>query len=154
MTASNLSINRNPASEDNVTPTEARMNTTLKLNLALGWIWIVLGFGSGFLLGLGFHKENWLGGYASHTRRMLRLGHISFFGLAAVNLLFYFSTKSLAAAGSSVQWASWLFVIGAVSMPICCALMAWSAKCRLLFSVPVLSLLAAGLLTVLEVIKL
>ena len=40
------------------------------------------------VLGMFFHGENWLGGYASFKRRMYRLGHISFFGLGAVNMLF------------------------------------------------------------------
>ena len=49
------------------------------------------------VLGLFFHRENWLGGYASLKRRMYRLGHISFFGLGAVNLLFWLTVKSLPA---------------------------------------------------------
>jgi hypothetical protein len=57
-------------------------------NLTLAWLWILLGFVSGMVLGLFFHRENWLGGYGSFQRRMYRLGHISFFGLGAVNALF------------------------------------------------------------------
>jgi hypothetical protein len=40
-------------------------------------------------LGLFFHRENWLGGYASHARRMYRLDHISFFELGLVNWMFH-----------------------------------------------------------------
>ncbi|HXR49058.1 MAG TPA: hypothetical protein VN784_16610, partial [Candidatus Limnocylindrales bacterium] len=58
-------------------------------NLFLAWLWILLGFVTGMALGLFFHHENWLGGYGSFKRRMYRLGHISFFGLGAVNLLFW-----------------------------------------------------------------
>src|SRR6478752_5122133 len=68
------------------------MNTPVaQPNLVLAWLWIMMGFGSGFWLGLNFHQEHWLGGYASHKRRLYRLGHISFFGLALMNLMFYFT---------------------------------------------------------------
>ena len=78
MVAAVLSITRLLASRGNV----ARlMNTGGQLNLVLGWLWIALGFASGAVLGLWFHKEQWLGGYASWMRRLYRLGHISFFGL-------------------------------------------------------------------------
>jgi len=43
------------------------------------------------------------------------------------------------------------FVIGAISMPICCLIMAHFPKAHLLFSVPVVSLLLAGSMTVLLV---
>ena len=64
-------------------------------NLFLAWLWILLGFVTGMVLGMFFHGENWLGGYGSFKRRMYRLGHISFFGLGAVNLLFCLTTQNL-----------------------------------------------------------
>ena len=36
-----------------------------QINLLLAWLWILLGFISGLVLGICFHRENWLGGYAS-----------------------------------------------------------------------------------------
>ena len=42
-------------------------------NLFLAWLWILLGFVTGMVLGLFFHHENWLGGYGSFKRRMYRL---------------------------------------------------------------------------------
>ena len=47
-----------------------------QLNLVLAWLWIVVGFGIGFFIGLNFQKERWLGGYASFKRRLYRLAHI------------------------------------------------------------------------------
>ena len=123
------------------------------INLALAWLWVVLGFASGFALGLHFHKDHWLGGYGSLKRRLYRLAHISFFGLAAANLMFYFTAQEWAAGGCLVTVASWSFVAGAVSMPLCCVLMAHFPQCRLLFVVPVVSLLIAGCLTLWEVIQ-
>ncbi len=116
-------------------------------NLFLAWLWILLGFVTGMVLGMFFHGENWLGGYASFRRRMYRLGHISFFGLGAVNLLFYLTTQNLSLAGPAVGIASWAFIIGAIAMPVCCGVMAYFPKTRLIFAVPVLSLITGGVLT-------
>jgi len=44
------------------------------LNILSGWIGISLGVFTGALFGLLFHKEDWLEGYNSWPRRMLRLG--------------------------------------------------------------------------------
>jgi hypothetical protein len=49
--------------------------------------------------------------------------------------------------------ASWAFVAGAISMPICCLIMAHFPRTQLLFGVPVLSLLLGGALTVLILAK-
>jgi len=124
-----------------------------EINLALAWIWISLGFLSGLALGLFFSRPDWLGGYTSFKRRMLRLGHISFFGLDAVNLCFYFTAQSVTFSVPVLTTASWAFLVGAISMPICCLVVAWSPKRLLVFSVPVLSLLLAGALTVLAVVQ-
>jgi hypothetical protein len=117
-----------------------------QLNLVLAWLWILLGFVSGMILGLFFHGENWLGGYASLKRRMYRLGHISFFGLGAVNLLFCFTVKIFALTGGLVDAASLALAIGAVTMPLCCVVMAHAPKAHLVFSIPVISLLVGGTL--------
>lgn len=124
-----------------------------QLNLLLGWLGIVLGFASGFLLGLFFHREDWLGGYTSFKRRLYRLAHISFFGLAITNFLFYFTAREFNHPSPAVTIASWGFVAGAVSMPICCLIMAHCPRLRALFLIPVASLITAGTLTLLEVAK-
>lgn len=120
---------------------------TIELNLAAAWIGILLGFVSGLLLGLFFHREDWLGGYGSFKRRLYRLAHISFFGLGAVNLLFYFTVRDFVMSDRLVQLASATFLIGAVTMPLCCVLMAHFPKARMSFAVPVLTLIAGGMLT-------
>lgn len=130
------------------------MNATLlHANLALAWLWIVLGFISGMLLGMFFHDEKWLGGYASHKRRMYRLGHISFFGLGTVNLFFWLTAKNLPALGAMASTASVALMLGTLTMPVCCAIMAHFPKAHLVFTVPVLSLISGGITTLLEVIK-
>ncbi|MBI1924328.1 hypothetical protein HYR99_08770 [Candidatus Poribacteria bacterium] len=124
---------------------------TAHINLILAWLWIVLGFVSGFLLGLGFHQQAWLGGYTSFKRRLYRLGHISFFGLALMNLMFYFTVQGLTHPSRWVDIASVGFIVGAISMPICCVTMAHCPKLRTLFAIPVSSLIVAGFLTLWEV---
>jgi hypothetical protein len=116
-------------------------------NLQLAWVWILLGFISGAIMGSFFHRENWLGGYGSLPRRMYRLGHISFFGLSIINLMFFVTARELALTGTEIVWASRGFAAGAITMPVCCALMAHMPRARLLFAVPVVSLLGACVLT-------
>jgi len=123
-------------------------------NLILAWLCILLGFVSGMVLGMFFHGETWLGGYGSLKRRMYRLGHISFFGLGAVNLLFCLTVQNFSLAGPLIYFASLAFIVGAIAMPVCCVVMAHFPKTRPIFAVPVLSLIAGGILTLMEVIKL
>ena len=112
------------------------------LNLWAAWIGILLGLLSGAAQGLFFHRADWLDGYGSWRRRLTRLGHISFFGLAFVNLAFFFTAAHLveSTAGTipnALQLASWLLVAGAVLMPIVCYLSAWKRTWRGLFAAPV-----------------
>jgi uncharacterized membrane protein YdcZ (DUF606 family) len=120
---------------------------TGQLNLLLAWLWILLGFVSGAVLGLFFHRENWLGGYASFQRRMYRLAHISFFGLGVVNFIFALTLKNFPADGALAQTASWSFIAGAIAMPLCCVMMAHFPKVHFIFAVPVVSLILGGVLT-------
>src|SRR5207247_10652968 len=103
-----------------------------QLNLVLAWLWIVVGFGIGFYFGLHFHKERWLGGYASFQRRLYRLAHISFFGLGGVNFLFYLPTQSFTHASITVTIASGGFVLRAVSMPLSGFVLAHQRRLRTL----------------------
>lgn len=128
------------------------MNGSLaSLNLLVAWLWFTLGTVAGLVLGSFFHKGDWLGGYGSLRRRMYRLGHISFFGLGILNLLFFFTASTLASPTPLLPVASWALVVGAVTMPLCCGLMAWSTRCRLLFAIPVISVLLGSALTLREV---
>ncbi len=124
----------------------------MQINLLAAWIGILLGFLSGLALGLFFHRDDWLGGYGSFRRRLYRLAHISLFGLGAINFFFYFTARALS-PGALLPFASSAFVIGAITMPVCCLIMAHFPKTYLLFALPVISLVAGGVLTVLEVAK-
>jgi hypothetical protein len=78
---------------------------------------------------------------------MYRLGHIYFFGLGALNLLFCLTVQNLSPVGSLVHVASLAFIIGAIAMPVCCVVMAHFPKAHLIFAVPVVSLITGGVLT-------
>jgi hypothetical protein len=125
----------------------------IKLNLLFAWVWILLCFITGMVMGMFFHGENWLGGYGSFQRRMYRLGHISFFGLGVVNLCFFLTMKSLAATSEYAGAASWCFIIGGVTMPLSCLIMAHFPKAHAMFALPVLSLIAGAVFTLMEVAK-
>jgi hypothetical protein len=107
------------------------------MNWYTGWCLILAGFASGAALGLFFHRESFLGGYGSFRRRMLRLGHIACAALGMLNLI----------VGLSAQ-PSPLLVAGGVMMPAVCFLTAWKEKCRHLFLIPVVTLVAAVVMTI------
>ncbi len=121
-----------------------------ELNLWAAWIGILLGMITGAGMGLLFDREDWMGGYGSWRRRLTRLGHISFFGLAVINLAFVLTVDRMdAPAGepspASVVLASYLLVAGAVLMPVTCFLAAWRRGFRILFVLPVGCLLVGVL---------
>ena len=110
------------------------------LNLYAAWIGILLGAVAGAIQGLFFHDDRWLGGYGTWRRRMLRLGHISFFGIAMINLAYFFTVSTLDMHGGQA-WSSHLLVVAAISMPLLCYLSAFRKGFRHLFFVPTLSVI-------------
>ena len=111
-------------------------------NIYAAWILFLLGALTGAVAGLSFHRKEWLGGYDSWPRRLIRLGHISFFGLGFLNLAFALSANALGIA-TGLNAPSYLFIVGSVSMPLVCYLSAWKPPLRHLFFIPVLSVLVA-----------
>jgi hypothetical protein len=124
----------------------------MPLNLAFGWIWTLAGFVTGLLLGLRFHHDDWLGGYGSFQRRMIRLGHISFIGLGVVNILFALSASHITLGSGALALASWSLIAGGVTMPACCGLMAWRRVFYWGFGIPVACLVVGGMLTVVGIL--
>jgi hypothetical protein len=112
------------------------------LNFQIAWLAILAGLITGAGIGLFFHRENWLGGYGSWRRRMIRLGHISFFGTGVLNLAFVLSVQHLGLEHPPPV-ASTGFIIGVITMPSVCFLSAWRDSFRHLFFVPVSSLIVA-----------
>lgn len=124
-----------------------------QINLAAAWCGILLGILSGMALGLGFLRPDFLGGYDAPRRRLYRLAHISFFGLAFLNLAFWLTVKleSLPAAG--VATASAAMIVGAITMPAVCVLTAHWRLGRHFFAIPVLSLLYGAAVTLIQIVR-
>ena len=101
----------------------------IELNVWAAWIGIAFGLLSGTIQGLFFASEDWLGGYGSWPRRMLRLGHISFFGIAFLNLA-YANTLHLLGGERPTLAPSILLIAGAVLMPAVCYLAASSTLAK------------------------
>ena len=114
----------------------------MDINLVAGWFWILVGLVSGAIIGLFFHNDDWLGGYGSWRRRMIRLGHISFLGTGLLNLAFALSCEVFVIEPKP-RLAAMMFLIGAATMPAVCFLSAWKKNFRQLFFIPVLGLIIA-----------
>jgi hypothetical protein len=113
------------------------VNEIIRFSLTTGWYGFLGGVISGAIMGLLFHRENWLGGYGSRTRRMVRLGHISFFGIGLINLFYALSLEPLAVPEKAAGIGSIALLIALIAMPLNCFLCAWKKPFRHLFFIPV-----------------
>ncbi len=114
----------------------------LELHWHVGWWAILVGLLVGTALGLCFHRDQWMGGYQSWRRRLMRLAHISLVGTGLLNLAAAATADSHGLAALPCL-ASVGFLLGAVTMPSVCALAAWRPSFRHGFCIPVLSLIVA-----------
>jgi hypothetical protein len=122
------------------------------INLYAAWIGLSLACLAGMVAGLFFHREDFLGGYGNWTRRLMRLGHISLFGLAFVNFVFYATCKSLNLE-TGLTLVSTLFLVGAISMPLVCYTSAFFRPARHLFFIPVLSITVGAITFTLHILE-
>ena len=106
------------------------------LNFSAGWWLILAAFVTGALIGLGFHRENFLGGYGSFRRRLVRLGHIALAALGGLNVLYGLSPVPAHPLPGP------LLLAGGIAMPLVCFLSAWKRGFRHLFFIPVVLLVA------------
>lgn len=118
-------------------------------NLWAGWTGMMFGLVSGAVIGLKFHREDFAGGYASFRRRMSRLGHLAFFGLGIINVLFALTLTSSGVVLSYPVVASASLAAAVFLMPIACFLTAWKKPFRHVFPLPVI-LVAVSLVLLLE----
>lgn len=108
------------------------------INIQVAWAGLLLGCLAGVVPGLFFHNANWLGGYTSWQRRMIRLAHIAFFGIGFINLSFALTARTLGLY-AGLQNTSVLLITGAITMPAVCYLSAWKPVFRNLFFIPAMS---------------
>ena len=113
------------------------------INITAAWIGFLLGGISGAIPGLFFYRFDWLGGYTSWPRRLIRLAHISFFGIGFLNLGMGLTCRVLDIEAGS---ASVLMMSGAVTMPLLCYLSAFRPVFRHLFFIPAGSVILAIIL--------
>ena len=110
-------------------------------NHDLGWALVLVGIAWGAVLGLGFQRADFLGGYDSFPRRLLRLGHVACIALGGANVLWSVVAPVRDAAG----WGGVAWAVGALCMPTVCALSAWNPRFRHAFPIPVLAVVAGAL---------
>ena len=106
------------------------------LNFSAGWWLILAAFATGAGIGLGFHREDFLGGYGSFRRRLVRLGHIALAALGGLNVLYGLSPVPAGAL------PGWFLLAGGIAMPTVCFLSAWKPAFRHLFFIPVVLLVS------------
>lgn len=119
-------------------------------NWYAGWCMILTAFATGAVIGLFFHRDEFLGGYMSFRRRILRLGHIALAALGMINILFGLTPSVAAAAAASsldARVASVGLIVGGFSMPAVCFLSAWRKGFRHLFFIPVTALIVGAIHT-------
>jgi hypothetical protein len=117
-------------------------------NEIFGWVCILASVAMGLWMGLKFQHEHWLGGYASLARRMVRLAHIALAALGVVNIEFARTVNELVLSRAVIECISLSFMVAAVSMPVCCLLIAKSFRRFEIFALPIGSLALALLLTI------
>jgi hypothetical protein len=111
----------------------------LDLAYTYGWVMMAIGALLGMIIGLKSHEDDWLGGYPTFRRRMLRLGHIAAFALGGLTLLTAWNTSLGNLTSSAATWSVGLMMVGALLMPTVCLLSAWRKHFRHLFAIPALS---------------
>ncbi len=118
------------------------------INEIFGWAAILLAIAMGISIGLRFQRDDWLGGYGSLRRRMIRLAHVALAALGIINIEFAHTIRDLALPDRLVTAASWALIVAALSMPACCLANARGTRRFALFGLPVSSLAAALVLTI------
>jgi len=121
------------------------------INITAAWIGFLLGGISGAIPGLFFYRFDWLGGYTSWPRRLIRLGHISFFGIGFLNLGLGLTGHLLGIASPA---ASVLMLTGAVTMPLLCYISAFRPAFRHLFFIPAGSVILSIILFIERMVQL
>ncbi len=114
-----------------------------RIVIIAAWIGIFAGLLGGAAQGLRFADPDWLGGYWSWRRRMLRLAHVSLIALPLMNLASLYSIAYLKAAGRLVGTTLVLLLVAQASMPTVCVASAIDRRMRHLFFVPVASLVSS-----------
>lgn len=115
-----------------------------ELHFLAGWAGVLATFVTGAIIGQRFDEAEWMGGYASFRRRLVRLGHISFVGLGLVNIAFAVTVTHLELQPGLERVSSIGFLAGAATMPAASFLTAYRKRFKSIFVVPVTALIVAN----------
>lgn len=119
------------------------------MSAGIGWSLISAGIVAGAIIGLLAQRDDWLGGYSSRPRRLLRLGHIALVALGGLNV-FWPLTEAAREASPLAPVVAVAFAAGGLTMgPVCFLAAAWWQS-RILFVIPSASLLAGAMLAAWE----
>ena len=123
-----------------------------QINILFGWTWMCVGFVSGMTLGLRAEGEQWLGGYASVTRRYLRLAHVAFIALSVISILYGKELGSVALPNHVKNIGSALMIFGAAGVPLACISAAFFRKTRYFLPLPALAVLIGTIILVIGLV--
>lgn len=121
-------------------------------NRRVGWVSACVGIATGLIMGLWsfdgpFAVPEWLGGYDQTARRLARLGHIAFLGLAILNLLLAQTLSRLALGVAGRRTAAWAMNFGNIFLPLALFAAAAYRPLKYLMSAPALAVFLALALT-------
>ncbi len=118
------------------------------LNRAIGFTSLLIGVASGMILGLWsfggpLPVPTAIGEYGDLPRRLLRLGHIAFFGLGLINLTIVGHWRRLDLSRPAARRALSLMNLGNLGLPPLLLAAAWQPALVYLMPVPVVCVFAA-----------
>jgi len=124
------------------------MTITGDLNRTVGWSSLVAGAASGILLGLWsfdgpVEVPRWLGEYPDTSRRLVRLGHIAFFGVGILNILLSHELARTSLGAVARRIASVSLNLGNVFLPLVLIAAGAVRPVKYLLPVPALCVLLA-----------
>jgi hypothetical protein len=112
-------------------------------NRAVGWICMAVGIAGGLVLGLWSFDgpapvPDWIGDYASTSRRMIRLAHIALMALGIINILLARELPDLVLGPGTRHAVSLTMNIGNVFLPATLVAGALYTPLKYLMAVPAL----------------
>jgi len=119
-----------------------------EFNRVVAWLSLAAGAGTGLIMGLWsfdgpLATPAWIGDYADTPRRLLRLGHIAFFGLGILNLLLVHSLPTFPMGRRARRAVLGCMNFGNVFLPLTLIAAAAFPPFKYLMPLPALSVFVA-----------
>lgn len=123
-------------------------NNVSKINIIFGWCWLFLGIIGAMWLGLYAFTPDWLGGYISLSRRLLRLAHVAVMALSLTNILYGLCLDRTGLTLRLKRIGSFTMIITAIGMPFACLASIYKSSFEIFFSIPVISFCLAVIIMI------